>query len=305
MTSVLKEDQAVVFLIAGAGGMLGTALQEVLAESEIEVVAPVEGGFDITDAAAVRTMVGAFSASLHAGVRGVLVNAAAYTNVEDAEGNEDLAFLVNEQGAANLAQAAKETGLAFVHISTDFVFDGTKTSAYLETDEPNPLSVYGASKLAGERAVLSVLPSALVVRTAWVFAPHGANFPLKILAIARERGSLSVVTDEVGSPTYTIDLAHGILGLVRAGATGLFHLAGSESCSRYELAQEVLKIAGLSHVSLTPVKSTSFVSKAARPANSILDCSKAAAVSVQLPTWRAGLQRCLARVGDGEPASAG
>lgn len=290
----------VAYLIAGSGGMLGAALQEVVAERGERCVAPVEGEFDITDPTAVDRVVADFSASLRDDERGVLINAAAYTNVERAEDERDLAFLVNEQGAETLALSAKAAGLAFVHVSTDFVFDGRKTGAYLETDEPNPVSVYGLSKLAGERAVLHAMPGALVVRTAWVFAPHGANFPLKILAAARERGSLSVVTDEVGSPTYTLDLARAILQLVDRDAQGIHHLAGSGSCSRYELALEALRIAGVHGVAVEPVSSSAFTTKAARPSNSVLDCSKAARAGVVMPRWEDALARCLARVEQGD-----
>jgi dTDP-4-dehydrorhamnose reductase len=280
--------------------MLGAALQEVVAQRALRCVAPGESEFDITDAQQVGRLVEEFSASLEPGERGVLVNAAAYTNVERAEDERDLAFLVNEHGAGTLARAAKAAGLAFVHVSTDFVFDGRKTGAYLETDEPNPVSVYGLSKLAGERAVLHAMPGALVVRTAWVFAPLGANFPLKILAAVRERGSLSVVTDEVGSPTYTLDLARAILELADREAEGIHHLAGSGSCSRYELALEVLRVAGVPGVAVEPVSSSAFTTKAARPANSVLDCSKAARVGVVMPPWDDALARCLARVEQGD-----
>ncbi|KAF0207703.1 MAG: dTDP-4-dehydrorhamnose [Actinobacteria bacterium] len=223
-------------------------------------------------------------------IGGVLVDAAAYTNVEGAEDDAERAYLVNETGPRLLATAAREAELAFVHVSTDFVFDGRKVGAYVETDEVNPLSVYGASKLAGERAVAEAYPEALVVRTAWVFGCGGVNFPTKILELAATRETLSVVTDEIGSPTYTLDLANGILALVDAGACGLFHLAGAGSCSRFEMAGEVLRLAGLSR-ELVPVTASAFPSKAARPANSVLDCSRAASLGVTMPDWRDALGR--------------
>lgn len=280
------------YLIAGAGGMLGTALQTVLAERGAEVTAPPESGFDITDPVAVADIVRRFAASLR-GDAGVLLNAAAFTNVERAEEEPDLAYRVNEDGARILAQAARDAGLVFVHISTDFVFDGTKDAPYVEDDEPNPLSVYGASKLAGERAVTEACPDALVVRTAWVFGPGGANFPKKILDLALGRDALSVVTDEVGSPTYTIDLANGILGLVHAKASGTFHLANAGSCSRYELAAEVLTLAGLERT-LVPVTADAFPTQATRPANSVLDCSKAASLGIRMPAWTDAIARFIA-----------
>ncbi|TLM96419.1 MAG: NAD(P)-dependent oxidoreductase, partial [Actinobacteria bacterium] len=201
------------YLIAGAGGMLGTALRGVIAERGEHLVAPSETAFDVTDADAVASVVADFVAGLEPGERGVLINAAAYTNVERAEDEPELAYRVNEHGAGALAAAARDMGLGFIHVSTDFVFDGDKAGAYTEDDAVHPLSVYGASKLAGERAVDAAHRDALTVRTAWVFGAAGANFPLKVLSAARERGALSVVTDEIGSPTYTVDLARGILGL--------------------------------------------------------------------------------------------
>lgn len=278
-------------LIAGAGGMLGHALRHVCAETGREFMAPTEGGFDITSEEEVARTVAEFAAAYPGGV---LVNAAAFTNVERAEDEPEQAFLVNEGGATVLAEAAARKGLPLVHVSTDFVFDGTKCGAYTEADEPNPVSVYGRSKLAGELAVASAHPRALTVRTAWVFGPAGVNFPTKIIDRARLTDTVSVVCDEVGSPTYTLDLAAGILGLVDAGAHGLYHLAGSGTCARDEMAREVLRLAGLSHVEVVPVPASTFPSKAARPANSVLDCSKAAALGVVMPDWRDALARFVA-----------
>lgn len=281
------------FLIAGAGGMLGTALQTVLASRGIGFEAPPEGEFDITDPSSVTRHAERFARALPAGARGVIVNAAAYTNVEQAEDHPDVAFRVNEQGARMLAEAARDSGLGFVHVSTDFVFDGTKLDGYTESDEPMPLSVYGMSKLAGEHAVHAAYAYALIVRTAWVFGENGANFPTKILDLAERMPVLKVVTDEIGSPTYTIDLAAGIVGLVEAQAHGLYHLAGAGSCSRFELAEAVLELAGLA-AAIEPVSAAEFATRAARPANSVLDCSKAAALGVTMPPWRDALARFIA-----------
>ena len=275
-------------LIAGAGGMLGHALQIVCGQRERSFFAPVESEFDITSVADVSRVVRAF-AELHPD--GALINAAAFTNVERAEGDPETAFAVNRTGARLLAAAAARAGLPFVHVSTDFVFDGTKDGAYAEDDEPNPLSVYGVSKLAGERVVLSANPTALIVRTAWVFGPYGSNFPTKILERASGSIAITVVNDEVGSPTYTLDLAAGILDLAAAGARGTYHLAGSGSCTRDEMAREILRLAGLERVKVVPVPAATFPSKAPRPANSVLDCSKAAALGAVMPDWRDALAR--------------
>jgi dTDP-4-dehydrorhamnose reductase len=271
--------------------MLGTALQRVLREAGLYFQAPPERSFDITDPECVDEVVGAFSAE----GSGVLLNAAAYTNVERAEDEPEIAYRVNEEGSRLLAEAARAHGLAFAHVSTDFVFDGTKGAPYVETDAPHPLSVYGASKLDGEVAVASVLPDALIVRTAWVFGENGVNFPSKILERANSADELTVVTDEVGTPTYTVDLARGILGLLDAGAGGMFHLVGGGSCSRFELAAEVLRDAGLDR-RLIPATSDAFPTKAERPRYSVLSTEKAAALGVTMPDWNDALRRYVTGV---------
>jgi dTDP-4-dehydrorhamnose reductase len=282
------------YLIAGAGGMLGGALQRVLTERGVPFTAPAESDFDITDPAGIDRVVATFATDcLTTPERCVLVNAAAFTNVERAEDDALIAYRVNAHGARMLAIAARNAGLTFVHVSTDFVFDGAKDGAYVESDPVHPLSVYGASKLAGELAVTEADPDAIIARTAWVFGENGVNFPVKILELAASRPKLSVVIDEIGSPTYTYDLATAIVGLVGARAQGLFHLAGSGACSRFELAAEVLRLAGLD-TELEPVTSDAFPTKAARPANSVLDCSKAAALGVTMPEWHDSLARFMA-----------
>jgi dTDP-4-dehydrorhamnose reductase len=305
-------------LIFGAGGMLGTALTRVAERGGYVLRAYAEAELDITNRSAVREAV-AQSAGRAAltGAGGAVVNAAAYTDVERAEDDAERAHLVNEHAAGWLAAAAWKEGLPFVHISTDFVFDGTKAGAYVEMDEPHPVSVYGSSKLAGERAVFSGHPTALVIRTAWAYGAGGTNFPTKILQRARAatRGAatgltamlhedvpapvIRVVADEVGSPTYTIDLASGLLALLAARATGLYHLTGAGSCSRHELALETLRLAGFTvpgDLTVEPVMSASFPTKATRPLNSVLDCDKAAGLGVRLPPWQDGLARFLAEL---------
>jgi dTDP-4-dehydrorhamnose reductase len=268
--------------------MLGGALQAVAASRGIEAFAPDEAGFDITSPEQVSAAIGDFA---RAHPDGVVINSAAYTNVEKAEDDSATAYRVNQYGAGLLAESAAARSLAFVHVSTDFVFDGTKSGAYTELDAPNPLSVYGASKLAGEYAVSAAHPGALIVRTAWSFGPGAPNFPSKILEAAKTRDTLQVVSDEVGSPTYTVDLATALLGLIDIRAMGTFHVAGSGWCSRDELARETLRLAGREDVVVQSVRSDAFPSKAERPHNSVLDCSKAAGLGVTMPTWRDALAR--------------
>ena len=272
-------------LITGATGMLGTALTGLCGRLGIECHPYAEADLDITDAGAVSAAARLFAAR---GGR-LIVNAAAYTDVEGAEDDEGRAFAVNDRGAGNVAEAAARCALGLVHVSTDFVFDGTKEGPYTEEDEPHPLNAYGRSKLAGERSVLEAHPAALLVRTAWVFGPGGNNFPKKILELARPRDELRVVADEIGSPTFTLDLAPGILDLHGRGASGVFHLTGSGSASRYEMAEEIIRTAGLS-TRLVPVSSKTFPTKAQRPLNSVLSTDKARGLGVHMPPWRDSLR---------------
>lgn len=280
-------------LIAGAGGMLGTSLQIVAAERGFDTHAPDEATFDVTSHEMVNQVVGAFAKQYP---NGAVVNAAAYTDVDEAEDHPERAFLVNQFGASLLAETAAAHKLPFVHVSTDFVFDGRKSGSYSENDEPAPLSIFGASKMAGEWAIAAVDPKALVVRTGWTFGPGESCFPLQVIEEAREKGRVTAVSDEMGSPTYTIDLAGALLHLVDVGAQGLLHVAGSGWCTRDEMAREVLRLAGLNDVDVISVRSAQYPGKAERPAYSVLDCSKAAVVGVVMPSWRDSLARFIPTV---------
>lgn len=286
------------YLIAGASGMLGTALAEELESRGTPGVCLPERELDITDARRVEEAVRAFAQA--SDEPGCVLNAAAYTNVEGAEDDPRGAYLVNETGPRLLAEAAADHRLRFVHVSTDFVFDGEKGAPYVETDAANPLNVYGASKLAGEQAVSEVFPDALIVRTAWSYFERGSNFPLKILALAARRPELSVVTDETGSPTYVPDLARGIIGLVDAGAGGIFHLAGRGCCTRFQLAEALTRLTGGTAV-LSPTTCDAFPSKVRRPRYSVLDCSKAEGRGVSMPAWEDALRRFCERLAAQEP----
>jgi dTDP-4-dehydrorhamnose reductase len=274
--------------ITGASGMLGLALTALCNELLAPCYPYPEACLDITNGAAVEVAVSRFAEKSQR--RGVVVNAAAYTDVERAETNEERAFAVNDQGARNVAEAAARNGLDLIHVSTDFVFDGSKGGPYTEQDLPNPLSVYGRSKLAGEQSAMIAHPDVLLVRTAWVYGPGGSNFPRKILQLARRRDELQVVADEFGSPTASWDLARAILQLRSLGATGLFHVADSGLCSRFEVASEVVSAAELS-VLVTPVPRGAYPTRATRPANSSLCLDKASRFGVHMPDWRVSLQR--------------
>ena len=201
-----------------------------------------------------------------------IVNSAAYTNVEGAEDDEKNAFLANEQGARVVAEAAEARKIPVVYISTDFVFDGTKSTPYEPDDEANPLSVYGRSKRAGELAVQEATQRFFIVRTAWLYGPGGNNFPEKIIGAAQKNPSLKVVHDEVGSPTHTWDLALAVRALSQTTAYGVYHAVNTGSCARDEFARAILFATGID-TPVEPCSADAFPSKAARPAYSVLSTS--------------------------------
>ena len=268
-------------LITGAGGQLGHDLQAVFREEE--VYARDHGALDISDQAAVRALVGEIHPDW-------IVNGAAFNDVDGAESAENAAFAVNARGPANLATAAAMVGAGLVHISTDYVFDGKKGSAYTEDDRPNPLSVYGRSKYEGERSVLESAASACVLRTAWLYGAHGKNFVKAILVRAKEGRPLDVVADQVGSPTSTQDLAEAINKLIRTPARGLFHVANAGACSRFEFARAIVRGA----VEVRPITTAQARRPAPRPANSSLMSLRWKATGLPpLRPWQAALDDFL------------
>lgn len=230
----------------------------------------------------------------------LIVNAAAYTAVDRAESEADLAFRINRDGAAAVAQVCARRRLPLLHVSTDYVFGGDKAGAWREDDACHPQGVYGASKLAGEQAVQAALPSAVILRTAWVHSPFGSNFVRTMLRLSAERDRLRVVADQQGSPTYAPDLAVAMLALARrladGGEAGVFHLAGSGATTWHGLAVEIMAAAGRT-VSVDAITTADYPTPAKRPANSVLDTAKVAAVyGIRLPPWQDGVRRGVARL---------
>jgi dTDP-4-dehydrorhamnose reductase len=268
-------------LVLGAKGMLGQACLRCFGET---AVGRDLGDFDLAERQETLKAIRRLRPRL-------IVNCAAATDVDRCETDHDYADRGNTTAASNAAEAAAAVGARLLHISTDFVFDGNKVGGYLETDMVHPLSHYGRSKLAGERAVRLAAPDALVVRTSWMYGLGGGHFPGKVLQWAAGGGPLRIVDDQVGSPTYAEDLAVALRTLAkRSNASGLFHLGGAGCTTRYEWAQTTLALAGLD-VQVLPASSTEFPLPALRPANSCLDCSKAAGLGIELPPWRDGLAR--------------
>jgi dTDP-4-dehydrorhamnose reductase len=269
------------YLITGATGMLGRDLQRALAGRR--VTAASRADLDVTDAAAVAAAVAAHD---------VVVNAAAYTAVDDAEAHEDMAFAVNALGAQHLATAAAAHGARIVQVSTDYVFDGSSREPYAEGAPRHPVSAYGRSKAAGEERVLAAHPDgAYVVRTAWLYGEHGPNFAATMLRLATSRDSWAVVDDQVGQPTWTMDLASRIVELLDSeAAPGIYHGTNSGQTSWFGFARAVLEEASLDPSRVTPTTSADFPRSAPRPAYSVLahDAWREAGLE-PMRDWRAAL----------------
>ena len=283
------------WVVTGAGGQLGRCLLERLRDDPVHALA---AGFDrrsldIADTAALRRAL----SGLPGGPPDVVANAAAMTHVDRCETEPAEAAAANTTGPAALAQVCQELGARFIQISTDYVFDGTGSRPYTEADPTGPRSVYGRTKLEGERQVLAAQPDAIVVRTAWVFGP-GRNFVRTILeAAARAHGGggapLRVVDDQRGSPTYAADLADGLVGLVDAEANGLFHLTNAGVATWWDLARAAVDAWGHPELPIEKVGTGEFVRPAPRPAWSVLDTSKASRLGVRLRDWRSALRAYL------------
>ena len=223
------------------------------------------------------------------------INCAAYTAVDDAENDREKAFQVNAKAVAYLAEACKRENVTLIHISTDFVFDGSKNTAYSEEDQPNPLNVYGQSKLKGEEEIRSILSKHFIIRTSWLYSEYGNNFVKTMLRLGHQRENLSVVSDQVGSPTYAGDLADCILKIIHLGDVdyGLYHFANRGETSWYGFACSIFNSAGTS-IRLEPISSEAFGSPAKRPEYSLLNTYKIEkALSIEICNWQSSLKTCL------------
>ncbi|KQO99426.1 dTDP-4-dehydrorhamnose reductase [Leifsonia sp. Leaf264] len=272
------------YLIAGASGMLGQDLQSALSGREVTALGRTD--LDVTDLEAVRAAVAGHD---------VVINAAAYTRVDDAESDEDAANSVNALGAENLAVAAAENGATMVQISTDYVFDGRATTPYPEDSPLNPVSAYGRTKAAGEIAVAAANPRHYIVRTAWLYGAGGGNFARTMLALASSKPSWTVVDDQTGQPTWTGDLARQIVRLLDADApAGVYHGTNSGSTTWFGFARAVLASAGLDPERIHPTDSSQFVRPAPRPAYSVLGHDGWARAGLEpMRPWREALQAAV------------
>jgi dTDP-4-dehydrorhamnose reductase len=275
-------------LILGHKGMLGSDLMLRLGEAH-DVTGRDVGAFDVVSAEDCRRVVAECSPE-------VVINAAAYTNVDGCEANPEPCFAVNAAGVKNVALACRGRGITLVHFSTDYIFDGRKKTPYVEEDLPAPLNVYGASKWEGEKYLRDLAERYLLIRTAWLYGPHGNNFVKTILEKTSTVKALEVVDDQIGSPTSTCDLAAAVELLIERGHTGIFHVTNSGRCSWYEFACTIVRYSGMNDVTIRPIGSEKLTRPACRPSWSVLDCRKFTAASgMTLPPWQSALGDYLKR----------
>ncbi len=280
-------------LLTGKTGQVGSALERALAPLG-EVAAFDRKGFDLLQLHDLRKIIGEVKPA-------IIVNAAAYTAVDQAEREKELAFAVNFQGVKALAREAKAIDALLVHFSTDYVFDGEKQAPYVETDAPNPLGVYGASKLAGERAIAASGCRHFIFRASWVYAPGGRNFVNAILAAAKTKPELQVVNDQRGAPTSSAAIAGAIAGIFSSSdflkqRSGIYHLSAAGQTTWYGFAREILAREGL-RTPLVPVSSAEYPTAARRPKNSLLDNGKLRATfGVALTDWRQGFHDLSSKI---------
>jgi dTDP-4-dehydrorhamnose reductase len=268
-------------LLTGKNGQVGWEMQKVLAPMG-ELTALGRNELDLRDGTRLREAVRSVNPDL-------IVNAAAFTAVDKAESERDAAFAVNATAPGVLAEEAKKSGALLVHYSTDYIFDGAKSAPYVEEDEPNPINVYGASKLAGERAIAASGCRYLILRTSWVYGPRGSNFFLTMLRLGKERPELRVVDDQIGAPTSSIAIARATAQVVRPGAHGTYHLSAAGEVSWCGFARAILARAGIA-TPVIAIRTEDYPTPARRPLNSRLDCSRLrAAFGISLAPWEAQL----------------
>ncbi|NNB47085.1 dTDP-4-dehydrorhamnose reductase [Pseudomonas chlororaphis] len=283
-------------LISGQHGQVSQALQQRLG-NQYELIVPGRGLLDLTNPDAIRQQVRSLRPQL-------IINAAAHTAVDQAESEPELAFAINASAPGVFAEEARELGIPLIHYSTDYVFDGSKQAPYTEDDEPNPLSVYGQSKLAGERAIGAAGGEHLILRTSWVYSNTGKNFLLTMQRLLQEKPHLRVVADQIGAPTWASTIAASTAALIerwqagRPGAWGTYHLTAGGETSWFGFAQAIgehLLAQGKACATLEAIPSSAYPTPAPRPLNSRLDCSRLAREwSVVQPQWRSALHECLA-----------
>ncbi len=274
-------------LVTGAQGQLGTDLMSELEKRGLEGIGVDVKEMDVTDREACQRVISGAKAD-------AVIHCAAYTAVDDAEDHIDLCRRINSDGTRNVAQACRVAGAKMMYLSTDYVFDGQGTRPWEPDDPRKPLNIYGQTKYEGELAIEELLDRYFIVRIAWVFGAAGKNFIKTMLRLGRERGAVSVVNDQVGSPTYTYDLARLLVDMVQTERYGRYHATNEGLCSWYEFACEIFRQAGMTDVKVTPVTSGEFAARAKRPHNSRMSKEKLSENGFErLPEWQDALRRFL------------
>lgn len=280
-------------LVTGSNGQLGKELENLLAiEKELFFIGTDVDTLDITDKDTVEQFVNKNKIDF-------IVNCAAYTDVDTAEDEPQQAFRINAEAPGNLAEITKKNNIGFVTVSTDYVFNGEFFKPINEKDTPNPVSVYGKSKLEGEIITMSNNPDAVIVRTSWLYSSFGKNFVKTILKLAESEKELKVIDEQIGSPTYARDLASSIISIIKAmsndvdGLSGIYHYSNEGVCSWYDFAKEIIKLSGKNCI-VNPVSSDNYQTKATRPYYSVLDKTKIKTTfKLKIPYWKDSLNQCL------------
>lgn len=285
-------------LVTGANGQLGSELHELInynSLSDCRFIFTDINTLDITDKILIEDFIKNNNINL-------ILNCAAYTAVDKAETETDKATLINTIAPSYLAEAAEKNNAKLIHISTDYVFDGTSSIPYKEDDFTNPKSAYGLTKLGGESAILNLLPESIIIRTSWLYSAFGNNFVKTILKYGKERGELNVVCDQVGSPTYAYDLAKVIVKIIESSYTvpsgfkpGIYHYTNEGVCSWYDFAKEILSLSGISCI-VNPIETKDYPLPAKRPSYSIFNKSKIkSSFNITIPYWKDSLRECISR----------
>ena len=279
-------------IVLGASGQLGHCIKNVAEQRGVNnIIFPNESEANILDTDGLKKIFEKYKPAY-------AINCAAYTAVDKAEEDADLAHRVNVAGAENLAVQCKEHNVILIHISTDFVFKGDKPTPRVENDEAAPISVYGQTKLDGEKAVAAVLPQHFIIRTGWLYSEYGNNFVKTMLKLGAERDELKIIADQVGTPTYAIDLAGFILHIIELNskAYGIYHYSNEGVTSWFDFARAVFDISA-TQVKATPIRTDEYPTKAMRPAYSVMDKSKAKQTfNVGIPYWRDSLVICIGKL---------
>ena len=279
-------------LITGANGQLGNEMRVLSAENkEYNYFFTDVAELDICDAKAILDFVKANDIN-------VIVNCAAYTAVDNAEDNVELCTKLNADAVGYLAEAAEANGAEFIQISTDYVFDGTAHTPYKETEPTCPNSVYGNTKLAGEQNALTRCTRSMVIRTAWLYSTFGNNFVKTMIRLGKERDSLGVIFDQIGTPTYARDLARAIFAAIRQGVVpGIYHFSNEGVCSWYDFTKAIHRLAGITTCHVKPLHTSEYPTKASRPHYSVLDKTKIKSTyGIEVPYWEDSLRNCISQM---------